>query len=117
MWLSDGTDDAFVRLKPERDEECKPLIGHKLDASHFNRYYLLVKNITLSIDDKLYEQSRLIAGRRKTTVNALVREYLRGLSNAEPRREKARRELLAMIGSFGGKVGRMPSREERNGRR
>jgi predicted transcriptional regulator len=71
-----------------------------------------VKSITLRIDDDLYERSRVLAAPRKTTVTGLVREHLRSLSDAE-----ARREIQAMIGRFGGKVGRMPSREERHARR
>jgi len=76
-----------------------------------------MKNITLSVDNSLYAKSRLIAAQRGTTVTALVRDYLQGLSDLDQRREKARRELTTMIGSFGGKVGRMPSREERHARR
>jgi hypothetical protein len=76
-----------------------------------------VKNLTLSIDDELYERSRVLAAERKTTVTGLVRDYLRNLAGEEDRRKKARREIQEMIGRFGGKVGRMPSREERNARR
>ncbi|HPC62856.1 MAG TPA: DUF6364 family protein [Verrucomicrobiota bacterium] len=76
-----------------------------------------MKNITLTVDDELYEQSRIIAAQRKTTVTGLVRDYLKSLSEADARRERARKEILAMIGTFGGKVGRMPSREERHARR
>jgi len=46
-----------------------------------------------------------------------VREALGYLTKTDKRREQARQEILRMVGSFGGKVGRMPSREERNGRR
>jgi len=50
-------------------------------------------------------------------VSALVRDALAYLTRTDTRREQARREILAMIGKFEGKVGRMPSREERNARR
>ena len=76
-----------------------------------------MKNITLSVEDELYEESRVLAAQRKTTVTGLVREYLQNLSAAEQRRERARREILKMIGSFDGKIGRMAAREERNARR
>jgi hypothetical protein len=76
-----------------------------------------VKNITVTVDDALYEQSRVVAAQRKTTVTGLVREYLEGLSGAEERRERARREILKMIGTFDCRIGRMPTREERNARR
>lgn len=76
-----------------------------------------MKNITISIEDEIYEQSRVIAAQRKKTVTGMVREYLQSLSDAEQRREQARSEILKMIGSFDGKIGRMPSREVRNARR
>jgi hypothetical protein len=88
-----------------------------LDASQFHSYCAGVKNITLSVADDLYEQSRVVAAQHKTTVTGLVREYLQSLSDAERRREQARREILKMIRSFDGKIGRMPTREERNARR
>ena len=76
-----------------------------------------MKNITVSLDDELYERSRVLAAQRKTTVTGLVRDYLTSLSKAQERRQEARRQILGMIGTFGGKVGRMPSREERHARR
>lgn len=75
-----------------------------------------MKNITFSIDDALYERSRVLAAERKTTVTGLVREFLQGLADEKGRRDQARKEILKMAGSFGGKVGRMPSREERHAR-
>ena len=96
---------------------CSPPVFRWLDTTQFHSYCDEVKNITLSVADELYEQSRVIAAQRKTTVTGLVREYLESLSNAEQRREQARSEILKMIGSFDGKIGRMPTRQERNARR
>ena len=76
-----------------------------------------MKNITLTVEDDLYEQARILAAQRKTTVTGLVRGYLKGLTDGEKRRERARREILRMIGTFDCKIGRMPTREERNARR
>ena len=59
----------------------------------------------------------MFAAQHKTTVTGLVREYLQSLSNAEKRRERARRDILKMIGTFDCQIGRMPTREERNARR
>lgn len=84
--------------------------------SRFHIYCEEVKNVTVTLDDTLYEQTRVVAAQRKTTITGLVREYLQSLSDQETRQEKARAEILKMIGTFGGKVGRMPSREERNAR-
>lgn len=38
-----------------------------------------MKNITVSVDDELYRSARREAARRRTSVSALVREYLAGL--------------------------------------
>ena len=75
-----------------------------------------MRNLTISLAEEVYERSRVIAAQRKSTVTGLVREYLQNLTGLEDRREQARREIEAMAGRFGGKVGRMPSREERNAR-
>jgi hypothetical protein len=76
-----------------------------------------MKNVTISLDDGLYERSRVVAAQRKSTVTGLVREFLQRLADVDEKREQARREIQAMAGSFGGRVGRLPSREERNARR
>ena len=76
-----------------------------------------MKNLTLSLEDRVYEQSRVIAAQRKTTVSGLVREFLSSLSTEEARREKARKDIRQMVGKFRGEVGSMPTREERNVRR
>jgi hypothetical protein len=39
------------------------------------------KNVTLSIETELLNEARKVAAMRKTTVNALFREYLKGLIN------------------------------------
>jgi len=61
--------------------------------------------------------ARKLAAERDTSVSALVREALGNLTENRKKREEARQRILAMIGTFGGAVGKMPSREERNGRR
>ena len=76
-----------------------------------------MRNITLSIDDAVYARSRVIAAERGTSLSGLVREYLETLTAEQNRREQARRDLLAMVGTFGGEVGIMPRREARNARR
>jgi hypothetical protein len=76
-----------------------------------------VKTVNLTIDDITWRAARALAAERDTSVSALVREALVHLTKTDERREQARQQLLAMIGSFGGKVGRMPSREQRNARR
>jgi hypothetical protein len=76
-----------------------------------------MKNLTLSLEDRVYEQSRVIAAQRRTTVTGLVREFLSNLASEEARREQARQDIRQMKGRFQGEVGSLPSREERNARR
>lgn len=46
-------------------------------------------NLTLSVDDELLQKAREAAVREQTSVNALVREYLKQYVNARDRRLKA----------------------------
>jgi hypothetical protein len=75
-----------------------------------------MKTVNLTIDEQTWRAARALAVEQGTSVNSLVREALGYLTKTDLRRKKARQEILRMIGSFGGKVGRMPSREERNAR-
>lgn len=47
-----------------------------------------MKNVTLSVEDRVLERAREVARRRGTTLNALIREYLAELAG-EKRRERA----------------------------
>ena len=76
-----------------------------------------MKTVNLTIDEKTWRAARVLAAERDTSLSALVREALAHLTKTDERREQARQEILGMIGSFGGKVGRLPSREEINARR
>ena len=40
-----------------------------------------MKNITVSVDDNVYRQARIKAAEQDTSVSALVKNYLIGLSN------------------------------------
>ena len=55
-----------------------------------------MKNITLSVDEKVLKEVRRYAIGRDTTVNALVREYLTRIAGEEDRIAKARKELRAL---------------------
>jgi hypothetical protein len=57
----------------------------------------MMKNITLSVDEAILEKVRVVAAQRKTSVNALVRDYLVDLATADDRAERARRRLLELI--------------------
>ena len=54
---------------------------HHSQMEHdFRVHYLRMKNITLSADEQLIEQARLLAKSRHKTLNALFREWLEQLT-------------------------------------
>jgi hypothetical protein len=63
-----------------------------------------MKNITLAIADDVLEKVRVVAAQRKTTVNAMVRDFLIELSTADERRERARTELLELMRTSKGRL-------------
>lgn len=65
----------------------------------------MTRNITLAIDEALLERVRVVAAERKTTVNALVREYLERLSTESDRIAEARRRLLDLAGNSKARIG------------
>ena len=70
-----------------------------------------MKNITISVPDRVYRRARVRAAARDTSVSALVRDFLAGLGNEEPefeRRKRLQAEVLASIRRFraGGRLRR-----------
>jgi uncharacterized protein (DUF4415 family) len=56
-----------------------------------------MKNITLAVDEDVLDRVRVIAAERKTTVNALVREYLEKIASEQDRIAEARRRLRELM--------------------
>ena len=65
----------------------------------------ILKNITLAIDEKVLEQVRIAAARRRTTVNRLVRDYLEQVAFAEGGADSARERMLKLIDESTGRLG------------
>jgi len=63
-----------------------------------------MKNITLAIDDDVLDRARLVATEKKTTVNAMVREFLGEVGKREDRIAAARRELLHLMDTSEGRM-------------
>jgi replicative DNA helicase len=55
-----------------------------------------MSNITLSVPDEILDEARVVAAERKTTVNALVRDYLTSITSQRKRAEEAMMELRKM---------------------
>ena len=56
----------------------------------------MAKNITLSVEDEVLEKVKVIAAERRTSVNAMVRDFLTSIAQSEDRTERARRRLLEL---------------------
>ncbi len=63
-----------------------------------------MKNITLAIDDEVLDRARLVAAQRRTTVNAMVREFLAEVGKREDKVAEARRQLLHLIDTSEGRM-------------
>jgi predicted transcriptional regulator len=70
-------------------------------------------NLTLKIDDKLIEKARLLASRRKTSINAIVRRTLEEFVSSDLSRQAAIKGLESFYSRCEARVGRKTwTREE-----
>jgi hypothetical protein len=63
-----------------------------------------MKNITLAIDENILDKVRIVAAKKKTTVNALVREFLADLANRDETLAEARKQLLQLMDTSKGRM-------------
>ena len=56
-----------------------------------------MKNITLAIDDEILDKVRVVAAHKRTTVNAMVREYLVEVAGRDEKQAEARKQLLRLM--------------------
>ncbi len=72
-----------------------------------------MKNITLSVDEKVLAAVRRYAAERDSSVNSLVREFLGRISQSEDRARNARRRIRQLSNRSRARMGsRSWSREE-----
>lgn len=64
-----------------------------------------MKNVTLSVDEDVLVRVRRYAVERRSSVNALVREYLRTLAEKEDRAQSARKRLRELSRSSRARLG------------
>ena len=64
-----------------------------------------MKNITLAIEEALLDEVRIVAAKRGTTVNAMVRDYLTSVASLEDRRDRARRRIRELADKSTAEVG------------
>ncbi|MBW1784281.1 MAG: hypothetical protein JRL30_26515 [Deltaproteobacteria bacterium] len=63
-------------------------------------------NLTLKIDDTLLEKARLLASRRKTSINAVVRQRLEEFVTGDLSRQAAIKGLESFYTRCGARLGR-----------
>jgi hypothetical protein len=63
-----------------------------------------MKNITFAVDDEILDKARVVAAQRKTTLNAMVRDFLTEIATRDEKREIARRELLELMRTSKGRM-------------
>lgn len=71
-----------------------------------------MKNITLSVDEKVLAAVRRVAADSGTTVNALVREHLARLAEHSDRAARARRKLRELSEASEARIGAASWRRE-----
>lgn len=63
------------------------------------------RNLTLSIEDDILHRARVTAAKRKTTLTALIRDFLTRLSREERERDAATRRLRKLMAARPVEVG------------
>ena len=71
------------------------------------------RNLTLTVDEDLLREARAMAARRRTSVNEMVRGFLRDVVSQESRRLAAWERLQPLLDRHAVHLGRpRPSRDE-----
>jgi len=63
-----------------------------------------MKNITLAVEEDVLDRARLVAAQKRTTVNAMVREFLSEVGKREDKVGEARRQLLHLMDTSEGRM-------------
>ena len=64
-----------------------------------------MKNITLALDETLLDEIRIVAAKKGTTVNAMVRDFLTSIAKLEDRTQRARRRIRELSERSNAEVG------------
>lgn len=75
-------------------------------------------NVTLTIDEELLLEARIIAARQHTSVSSLIRDHLRLLVEREQRRQSAWLNVRKLVEKPTARIGgSLPDRDELHDRR
>lgn len=71
------------------------------------------KNLTLSIDEDLLQKARVYAAMEKTSVNEMIRRFLKRTTSSAGQRDEITAKLLELADTSEGRMGDYrPSRED-----
>lgn len=71
------------------------------------------RNLTLSLSERLLDEARVLAAKRRTSVNEMVRQHLERLVGDERERLAAWQGIADLVESPRARIGgRLPSRDE-----
>jgi len=77
-----------------------------------------MRNVTLSVDDKILAAARRYAADHGTSLNKLVRDYLAGIANRQDKAQDVRRRLRELSEDSPARLGAgLPSRDQLHERR
>ena len=79
---------------------------HMSHYLHSFTYTVVMKNITLSVDENVLAEVRRHAAEQNSSVNALVRDYLTNLAAQENRAKQARMRLRELSAKTQGRLGK-----------
>ncbi len=72
-----------------------------------------MKNVTLALDEATLRAARQIAAQRSTSLNAMIRDYLRQLTERESDAEQARHRIVELCRNSTATIGsRRVTRDE-----
>ena len=63
------------------------------------------KNLTLTVDDSVLDEVKVFAAERRTSVNALVRDFLNSIVAKKKATDEAREALLKLVREQQGDLG------------
>jgi hypothetical protein len=95
-----------LELAPHAHDLFQSAPSRSIADPHSYTYTVVMKNITLSVDENVLATVRRHAAEHNSTVNALVREYLTGLAAHEDRAKRARARLRQLSAQSKGQLGR-----------
>jgi len=79
--------------------------GLAVDRKHSITYTVHVKNITLSVDEKVLAAVRRYAAEHDSSVNGLVREYLERIAVSQDRARMARSRIKELSRRSSARIG------------